>query len=341
MAVNEAAKRKDQSRPFRARLVRDSVASATMESITKRCGGEAMLETLNTVGPFDFVKMLQRPLSRPSKLAVIEIERGSYTRALRLGTRVVPVTVTSAGTVDEPALLLTYPDDATENERAETIQSVQRMFSTEVNLNGFYTKMADLSEWNGLLKRLYGLRPIQDADLFESIVKVIIGQQLNVQFAATLVERLVDLAGETVDWEGRLLPVFPSPSRVADWSYDDLRRLSFSQRKAEYVIDFARAVVNGQVHLDGLYGMSSGEIYDVLMRFRGVGRWTVECFLLFGMGRTDEMPAADIGVQNAIHRLYGMAKRPTEDEVRALAEPWMPWRSYATYYLWQSLIDAN
>ncbi|WDL98539.1 DNA-3-methyladenine glycosylase family protein [Alicyclobacillus sp. ALC3] len=297
-----------------------------------------MPEQLIPTSPFDFRQMLRRPLSRPSKVTVIDATAGSFTRVIRLGTRLVPVTVVDEGTVDQPMLRLIYPEGLTESEGAEVRERLARMFSTNVNLQGFYSRMETQAGWGGLIKQLYGLRAIQDADLFESMVKVIVGQQLNVQFAATLVERLVDLGGEVVDWHSTSLPVFPSAERVADWSYEDLRALSFSQRKAEYVIDFARAVVNGRIGLDELWSKSDAEIYDTLMPLRGVGRWTVECFLLFGMGRPDVMPAADIGVQNAIQKLYGLEHRPKEDEVRQLSEPWAPWRSYATYYLWQSLI---
>ena len=174
------------------------------------------------------------------------------------------------------------------------------------------------------MDRFCGLRPILDADLFESMVKIIIGQQLNVRFAATLTERLVDLGGETVEWNGGFLPVFPSVEQVARWSYDELQRCSFSRRKAEYVIDFARAVVDGRVDLDEPWRMTDGEVCERLTSFRGIGGWTVECFLLFGMGRPDVLPAADIGVQNAVQRLHGMQRRPGEHEVRRLAEPWAP-----------------
>lgn len=301
-----------------------------------------MIEPLIPTAPFDFAQMLRRPLSRPSKVTVVDPETASYTRAVRLTRSVVPITVSSIGTVDRPLLNLTYSGELTEDERAEVRRCVSHMLSTQVNLSDFYTEMARQPEWEGLTQRLRGLRPIQDADLLESMVKVIIGQQLNVKFAATLVERLVDYGGEVVDWDGVPLPVFPSPEQVARWPYEALRALSFSQRKAEYVIDFARTVVEGRIDLDALWAMPDDQVYEILTPLRGIGRWTVECFLLFGMGRLDVMPAADIGVQNAIQKLYGMDQRPKEDEIRRLAEPWAPWRSYATYYLWQSLIaDAR
>jgi DNA-3-methyladenine glycosylase II len=292
--------------------------------------------------PFDFLQMLRRPMSRPSSLILIDANSGTYTRAVRLRSRVCPVTVRSVGSVDGPELCLEYPDDLAEDERDELLQRMTQMFSLERNLQDFYETVSVSKEWAGLIQRLYGVRPIQDADLFESMVRTIIGQQLNLSFAATLMERLVQLGDERVVWKQQTLPVFPSAKTVAEWTYPRLRELAFSQRKAEYVIDFARHVASGAIDLEKLRDLPDEDVYEVLMPLRGVGRWTVECFLLFGMGRTDILPAADIGIQNAVQRLYHMADRPKEADIRQIASVWAPWRSYATYYLWQSLLrDEN
>lgn len=298
------------------------------------------MDILTPIEPFDFSKMLERPLSRPSKVTVIDAETSSFTRAMRLNARVIPITITGKGTVERPLLQLVYPQ-VHDHERTEIHQKIKHMFSTHVNLVDFYALVTPDVAWRPLLKPLYGLRPIQDADLFESMVKIIIGQQLNVQFAATLVERLVDLGEERVTWGGRFLPVFPSPEQVANWSYDQLRERSFSQRKAEYVIDFARSVVDGKVDLESLRQMPDEQVYEQLIPLRGIGRWTVECFLLFGIGRQDIIPAADIGVQNALQKLTGMEYRPREEEVRHITAKWAPFRSFVTYYLWQSLIQEK
>ncbi len=290
------------------------------------------------LAPYDFMKMLQRPLSRSSKILVVDKSSKSYTRAIRLQTRPIPVEVIWTGTVEKPKMLVHLPDDVTDDEQEECLRIIRFMLSTTTDISEFVDRFYRDSVWKPIIEQFYGLRFILDANLFESMVKVIIGQQLNVQFAATLVERLVERAGETVEWKGYQLPVFPSATQVANWSYEQLRELSFSQRKAEYVIDFARAIVNGEVNLDLLQELSDDEIEHILTRFRGIGRWTVECFLLFGMGRPDVFPAADIGVQNALKQIYRLEYRPGESQVREMAAAWSPWRSYTTYYLWNSLI---
>lgn len=298
-----------------------------------------MLEQIAPRPPFNFLQMLNRPLSRPSSLVRIDADAGSYTRVIRTASgAVVPVTVTGASTVDAPRLTLETPDDISNPARAEVRACVERMFSTQVDILQFYEHMRVEPAWQPLIDRLYGVRPLLDVNLFESMIRTIVGQQLNVQFAAVLVERLVEFVGETVTWNGTVLAAFPSPEQVARLSYEQLRTLQFSQRKAEYVIDFAREIASGNIDLETCWNLQDDQIYDLLVPLRGIGRWTVECFLLFGMGRQDLMPAADIGVQNAMQRLYDLQIRPKEPEIRVLSEKWKPWRSYATYYLWQSLI---
>jgi DNA-3-methyladenine glycosylase II len=170
------------------------------------------------------------------------------------------------------------------------------------------------------------------------MIRTIIGQQLNLAFAATLTRRLVQLASpEPLVHEGRTFLFFPSPEEVARLSYESLCELQFSRRKAEYVIDFAREIVEGNLDLERLEAMSNEEIISQLVRLRGIGRWTVECFLLFGLGRTDLLPAADIGLRNGLKRWFGLDSQPTEEEVRRWGASWSPWSSYVTYYLWESL----
>lgn len=298
-----------------------------------------MIRHLKPTAPFSFAEMLRRPLSRLSCINVIDPAIPSYTRAIDCQTRVIPVTIVSSGTVEAPVLSVRMPEDTSVDEQAILLDIVGHMFSVHVDIRDFYRIVSEDRIFAQLTQAHYGLRPIQDANLFESMVKVIIGQQLNVQFAATLVARFIDHGAKTINWEGMTLPTFPSPAQVASFSYSELRTLSFSQRKAEYVIDFARAIVDGKVNLEELATLPDDEIYKQLTVFRGIGRWTVECFLLFGLGRQDVFPAADIGVLNAVKRVYDMDERPTEEEMRRIAQHWQPWRSYATYYLWQSLMQ--
>ncbi|MCL6600631.1 MAG: hypothetical protein K6T81_18150 [Alicyclobacillus macrosporangiidus] len=124
-----------------------------------------MMETLTPKAPFDFAKMLQRPLSRPLKVNVIDPEALSYTTALRLPTRVIPVTIVGMGTVDHPRLRLTYPDGLSDEERTTVRETVCRMFSTAIDLTDFYARLSTTEQGAALVKQNDGLRPIMRESL--------------------------------------------------------------------------------------------------------------------------------------------------------------------------------
>jgi DNA-3-methyladenine glycosylase II len=218
-------------------------------------------------------------------------------------------------------------------------QHLNRMFGTGNSLMSFYEHMESNDKIMDLINRFHGMRVITNPDLFETTVDTVIGQQVNLKFAATLKERLVRLAGDVRDYEGEDLYLFPSPESVAKLEYKQLRELSFSQRKAEYIIDLAKLVSSGEIDLDALWSMSNQEIIDLLLPLRGIGLWTIECLMLFGLNRSDVLPAADIGLRNGIKVLYGMEEQPESEEIRLLAEKegWHPWDSYVTFYVWQYL----
>src|SRR5690606_31611885 len=153
-----------------------------------------------------------------------------------------------------------------------------------------------------VVRRFWGLRPVGALDLFESVVKTIIGQQLNMAFAGVLIRRLVALCGTEYRLGDTVLPVFPSPDAIARLRYEALQELQFSRRKAEYVIDFARLVDSGRLDLETLERADDEAVMERLTRIRGLGRWSAECTLMFGLGRPDVLPAADIGLRNAVQR---------------------------------------
>ncbi|SMO76520.1 DNA-3-methyladenine glycosylase II [Melghirimyces algeriensis] len=218
--------------------------------------------------------------------------------------------------------------------------TIRRMFSLDVELQPFYDCMKKEPDLAPIIESRRGLHLVLDPTLYECLIKTIISQQLNLSFAGKLVHRLVKFAGDSLVFQGEELPVFPAPDQVARLNVEDLQKLSFNRRKAEYVIDLSRDIVEGKLDLDSLKQLPNEEVIERLVALRGVGRWTVECILLFGMGRTNLLPAADIGLRNALKKVYGLNHQPTEAEVRQWGERWSPWRSYVTFYLWDYLSNG-
>ncbi|MFS0556167.1 DNA-3-methyladenine glycosylase family protein [Brevibacillus sp. 179-C9.3 HS] len=288
--------------------------------------------------PYSFERLLRRLETHPDTQIRVNKEKNSLQRVFRIGLRPVLVSMQFMGSLEEPALHYETQAILSTTEQQVLEKMLRRVFSADLELSPIYEQMRAEKELAILTERFRGLRLMLDADLFQCMVKTIIGQQINLTFAANLTERLVTLAGDVVEsTTGKSLIAFPTPEAVARLTVEDLRPLQFSQRKAEYIIDYARSIVNEKIDLERLWAMEDEEIITYLTSLRGIGRWTVECLLMFGMGRPDLLPAADIGLRNGIVLLYGMDSKPTENDIRRIGEKWAPWRSIYSLYIWEAV----
>lgn len=174
---------------------------------------------------------------------------------------------------------------------------------------------------------------IKSFSLYGTLMKSIIHQQLNLSFANTLSMRFVEAFGDEIDGVWR----YPTPDRVANLTVEQLRDMQFSTRKAEYVIGLSQAIVDGTLDLEKFRQIENEEVMAELVKFRGVGPWTAQNFLMFGLGRPNLFPLADIGLQNALKQLWKMDRKPTKEEMLARFPDWSPYMSYAALYLWRSI----
>ncbi|EJL45893.1 putative DNA-3-methyladenine glycosylase YfjP [Brevibacillus agri] len=294
--------------------------------------------TIPLTPPYSFERLLQRLQTHPDPQLEVQPEHNMLRRIFRVGTRPVLTRVQFVGELEQPALKIETASALSAAEQRELERTIRHVFSADLDLLPIYEQMREEPELAVLVDRFSGLRLMHDSDLFQSMVKTIIGQQINLTFAANLTQRLLTLAGEEVaDEQGVKFLAFPTAEAVARLSTEDLRPLQFSQRKAEYIIDYARAIVDGKVDLERLWAMEDEEIIAHLTPLRGIGRWTVECLLMFGMGRPNLLPAADIGLRNGIALVYKMDNKPDEREIRRIGERWAPWRSIYSLYIWEAV----
>lgn len=299
-------------------------------------------QTIAITPPYSFERLLRRLESHPDDQFRIDADQGVLRRAFRLEGEPVLVTIQFAGNTEEPELTVSTQAALRPSQQAALVSTVRHMFSIDYDLRPLYEHMSNDPYLRPLAQSFRGLRYLLDPDLFQSMIRTIIGQQLNLAFAATLTHRLLEVAGDSLqDEEGNRYLLFPTPDRVAKLTVEQLRELQFSQRKAEYIIDFAKAVTEGRVELEQLASMADEEVIQYLLPLRGIGRWTVECLLMFGMGRGDLLPAADIGLRNGIQLVYGLEHKPDEQEIRRIGESWAPYRSYLSLYIWESVGAAK
>ncbi|ASS75093.1 hypothetical protein CIG75_08960 [Tumebacillus algifaecis] len=285
---------------------------------------------------FDY---FQKRVENSSNSYLYSIGENALSRAHIIGGHpvLVHITLDTPSTPNAPVIRLDV-QGAHSDARADQAADIWRhMLSIDRPLLPFYQQAATDPVLKTITSDLSGMHLLLDSSPFESTILSIIGQQVNLTFAENLKRSLVELCASSIDVNGSTHYAFPSPEQIAALNYEQLRAMKFSQRKAEYVIDFARGVANGSIDLHSLQGMSNAEAIDYLIKLRGIGRWTAECVLLFGLGRPDLLPAADIGLRNAIQHFWGLDHQPTEQEVREFAVPWRGHESYFTYYLWTAL----
>jgi len=199
---------------------------------------------------------------------------------------------------------------------------------------GFEQRAAREPEIARLIGGRAGYRMPLAPSIFEAVAWAIIGQQINLTFAATLRRELILLAGRPHP-SGMI--AHPSPEDVARLDREQLLERRFSRQKADYLIGLCRAVVEGSLDLEGLASLPPEEAHARLVALKGIGPWTAQYILLRGCGFPDCVPVGDAGLAAALQRFHGMDRRPTAQEQAALMAPYAPWRSLATAHMWASL----
>ncbi len=175
------------------------------------------------------------------------------------------------------------------------------------------------------------LADAQQEDPFQAIVEAIVWQQLSGKAASTIFGRFLGLFPGRGGRDG-----FPTPREVEEKSDDELRAIGFSRQKIGYLRDLCEKIGSGQLPLDHLDGMSDDQVIDLLTQVKGIGRWTAEMVLMFRLHRPDVLPADDLGIVKAVRTRYKLRKDPDADRIRKIGEKWRPYRSIASWYLWQS-----
>lgn len=165
-----------------------------------------------------------------------------------------------------------------------------------------------------------------DADLFVGLLDAIVSQQLSVKASATIFGRFQALFTDGFN-----------PRAVLDTPIEAMRTCGFSRGKAAYVHDLCAHILDGRLELDRMDALSDDDVIAELTAVKGIGRWTAEMILIFHLNRPDILPVADLGIREGFKRAYGLEERPDPEEMARIAEPWRPWRSVGSWYLWRIL----
>jgi len=157
---------------------------------------------------------------------------------------------------------------------------------------------------------------------YETLLRTIVGQQVSVASAAAVWNKL----------EARLGAGCPAEALIAT-EFDELRACGLSRQKQGYARSLAELILSGGLDLDNLPEDDEAAI-TLLTQIRGIGRWSAEIYLLFAQGRPDIWPAGDLAIQIGVGNFLNLADRPSEKDVRLLAEAWSPHRGAVAIFTW-------
>ncbi|HHT7236413.1 MULTISPECIES: DNA-3-methyladenine glycosylase family protein [Bacillus] len=276
--------------------------------------------------PYHFEEVLKRLSFDP--LNVIQLDEKVIYVPLCIDEEQVVVRLQGVGTVQNPQFWISSQTGDPEKvmKRMKSIfhwndpfQNIQNHF-----LN---TSLRPLFE-------MYAYTPIiLEFDYFACLLRCIIHQQINLKFATVLTEQFVKRYGT----EKNGVFFFPTPEIVANISIEELREQKFSQRKAEYIVGLAKSIASGTLDLASIETETEEVVSAQLLPIRGIGAWTVQNFLMFGLGRKNMFPKADIGIQRAVQGVFQLDDKPDDAFLEKVKQECEPYCSYAALYLWKSI----
>ncbi len=275
------------------------------------------------------------PLDWPALLAFLAaratpgvevVADGTYRRSVHLGDRVAAIEV--AALADRPALLLRLPPCSAATLVAAA-ERARRVFDLGADPLQIAAQLRGDARLRSLVRRHAGLRVPGAWDPFEIAVRAVVGQQVTVRGATTLMGRLVARCGAPAALGGGLTHAFPTPVALAE---ADLTGIGMPRARVAALQGLARAVAGGALHLDAARGLD-----DAVARLRalpGIGEWTAQYIAMRGLGEPDAFPHGDLGLRVALGNSAGPVSAA---RLAAAAEAWRPWRAYAALLLWQGL----
>jgi len=167
-------------------------------------------------------------------------------------------------------------------------------------------------------------------DHFRSLVAAIVNQQLSGKAADTILKRFIALFPRKK---------FPTPKDVLAMPAPKMRNAGLSNMKVGFLKDLSKKILDGSVNFRKMDVWSEEEVIEHLVAVKGIGRWTAEMFLMFSLRRDDVFSYGDLGLRNAMKKLYKLKMHPTPRQAEKISAAWKPYRSLASLYLWASVDD--
>ncbi|AHF16984.1 DNA-3-methyladenine glycosylase family protein [Niabella soli] len=164
---------------------------------------------------------------------------------------------------------------------------------------------------------------------FESLVHIILEQQVSLASALAALKKLQEFTGGI------------TPGKILRMDDQALRACYVSRQKMIYIRGLAKAIADKELDLDAMLLLTDNAVRAKLTTFKGIGNWTVDVYLMFVLQRTDIFPSGDLAAVNALKQLKTLAAATPREALIAIAEEWMPYRTIATMILWHHYLSER
>ncbi|ASJ09567.1 3-methyladenine DNA glycosylase [Thermococcus siculi] len=219
-----------------------------------------------------------------------------------------------------------FPDSWSKGERKEAMEKLSFILGLDTDLDSFYAEISD-SPFAFLAEEFRGLTVPAAPSTYQALVETIAQQQVSFDFAQRTIANLVALAGKPIND----LYAFPGAEDVAEMDEEKLKEAKLGYR-AGYIRSLTLLYLEGKLNLE-LWDWKVEDAIKYLTKFRGIGKWTAELFLAYGL-RKNVYPAGDLGLKRGIAKIFGRSvKEVKERDVREVIEPYGKWKGLLAFYV--------
>lgn len=262
--------------------------------------------------PFDW-KLKLKFFILPNRPTPCIIKENKWMRAIRINNRILPIIVSN-----QKNFIIIETTSINEKEKKKIEKLILECLGIK-DARRLYNFMEKDEILKKIKKKLYGFgrAGYMAITVYEGVIKAILQQQISLRVAENIIANLVEKFGDKTKFQNELIYGFPLPYKLVNASIEELRKCGLSYRKAEYVKEFSKEVLNG-FDVEKLRNKKPEEIMEILTSFKGIGRWTAELVMIATLGK-NIIPADDLGVRKAISFFYFNNKLQSPEKIREFA----------------------
>jgi DNA-3-methyladenine glycosylase II len=258
----------------------------------------------------------------------------TYRRAMILDSQTVLVSVEQRTPPGQPELEVTLVCENPSPETCmETESALVRILGLNIDMGGFYSLAEADEDLGPLVERFRGVKPTRFLTLFESIANAIVFQQLSLNSAMSILNRLAETYGVPFDCGENACPVFPEARSLAGLQAGQAKAVGVSANKARALVEAARIIIERNLSVGDFEKMDNEPAFTELVKFQGIGRWSADYVLLRGLGRLDVFPRGDVGARAGLNRWLRPCNKLSDSELENRMSGWQGYAGLVYFHL--------